>query len=326
MQCFLATLPRNKSSKVAAMTMSSFFRLNGHESDDRKLSAWQLHITFAALSFFIILLTSLKAYAGEPIVLKAESSLELTPVDDGMLAKQSKSEIFLTADDGINADKNYFIIKSTAAIEFNWGGNITSSAIKITGESLSKKAPLIKGIYSLEANGIGINIGRDLITIYKDDDLSLRVSDSYFTKTGKFAFSSIGEPEIISIGWERRGAVFSPYSPRVPEKYKNRAVGVLAYMLPNKLLAEALLLADDPDMASALSSPTDHLQALHWIDVRTGHPPDTRGENGKVGFADVAMRLRFHGSRIDLSIPVTKDDIDYKKLSLPKGLRLIPLD
>jgi hypothetical protein len=76
------------------MTMSSFLRQNGHKSDYRKLSAWRVHIAFVILGFFIILFTSSKAYAGEPLLLKAESSLELTPVDDGMLAKQSKAEFF----------------------------------------------------------------------------------------------------------------------------------------------------------------------------------------------------------------------------------------
>ncbi len=312
------------------MTMSSFLRLNGHRSDDRKLPAWQLHIIFAALGFFITLLTSLKAYAGEPLVLKSESSLELTPVENGTLIKQNISKIFITSDNAINTNRNFFIIRSDSSIEYNYEEKGTYGHIKISAESLSRQTMKAKKIYSFEAKGTSVSLGHDIITIYKDADLSLAVSDSYFTKTGEFAFSSIGEPSFVSIThgdfWEQRIAAFSPYNQRIPERHKKHAIGIIAYSLPNKLLAEALLLADDPDMASSLASPVDEHQTLLWIDLRSGHPPDTRDKNGNVGFTEVAMRLRFHGSRIDLSIPVTKENIDYKKLSLPKGLKLIPLD
>ncbi len=90
------------------------------------------------LSFCLFLLMASKAQAGEPLLLKAESSLELTPSENGTLIKQNRSEIFLTADDTINENRNFFIIKSTAAIAYNYEEKGTSGKINISRIAVTK--------------------------------------------------------------------------------------------------------------------------------------------------------------------------------------------
>ncbi|MBF0168165.1 MAG: hypothetical protein HQL45_11100 [Alphaproteobacteria bacterium] len=270
-----------------------------------------------------------QANAGEKHAWKSESNLEVIFNRKEPEVRQAERRVHFVREGYRVGQVRYLIIETEMNTLYMWGEKGTEGKVSVTAWRLQGASKNQEKAYAFTCDGIGINVQPDFITVEEDGDLAYSHTQTYFTKNGKFAFSAFGPPAemiLTPVGVvEERVAAFSPFSQRIPDENRTKAIGVIAYATRDRLLAEALLVSNDESQARSLSMAADESQKLTWIDLLTNQAPGRLGATRSTNFDEVAMRLRFHDSKLDLFIPVTATDIDYARLKLPPGLSLTPL-
>lgn len=263
---------------------------------------------------------------------KAESTLDVIFDQDPPEIRHVERKVWFRSEGQETMPMRYLVLETETRSSYRWGWKGTEGTVAVKVWRLRGKSPERELLYAVEVPGVDVSAGSDFIEVGQDADYALAVNDYYYSRTGKFAFAATGKPSVVSFDGDdmgsRRLAAFSPWSRRIPKgEGKRRAIGVIAYLADDKMVEEVLLTADNEEQGGTLRDPYGQHQTLDWIDVRTGHPPDNSfQENFRFGFADGALRLRFHGTSLDILLPVTPTGIDRARLTLPPGLSLVRLD
>ncbi len=88
------------------------------------------------------------------------------------------------------------------------------------------------------------------------------------------------------------------------------AVGLISYATADRVIQQALVVADDPTVARRLRSLDDERTGLAWVDARTGAPILAVPGHGEV---QPQLRVHFSTSGIEVNIPLEKDELVLKE-------------
>jgi hypothetical protein len=173
--------------------------------------------------------------------------------------------------------------------------------------------------YAVKVSGIGAQtVEGDIWVVDRATDPDMRWWSVYNLATGRHVFDTYVELLRFSISREtvaeRYAGLEAPPDNTNEARLKDPHVaGVLVYAAAEKVLREALITCDDPQLAMLLRSYADSSHQLALVEGATGE---------QALRVTISVDYPSPPKRTVISVPIAKDDLDVAHADLPAGIHM----